>query len=378
MPEIAEAQSLLATLAETDEVKAADAQRQRRLHLQTAYGEATMMVKGFAAEETRAAFARAAELAGTTDDLSERFAALLGQFSAAATAGELRSAQELALTLLREAEEAGRTGEAAAAACGLGLTAYWQGDFVEARTRCERVLDVGRANPDPEDWGRYYDGGTHALSSLALTVWQLGEVERARDLMDEATRRAAEVGQIRVPLDALFYKSYLELWRGNPVATLSAAEDLEAIARKHGAMQYLNEAELHSGWARGRTTDPMAGAAQVQRVLAAFVQQGVKVNLGFYTGLLAQLEAETSGAESALARIDEAFRLSNEVEHRCSLPFLHRLRGEILLPLRLRRLSAALSPPQGSKARAVLSSWRRLLSQSCFNQLDAPPKRTAS
>ena len=52
----------------------------------------------------------------------------------------------------------------------------------------------------------------------------------------------------------------------------------------------------------------MAGAAQVRRVLAAFVDQGVKVNLGFYTGLLAQLEAETLGADSALARIDEAFR----------------------------------------------------------------------
>jgi hypothetical protein len=61
------------------------------------------------------------------------------------------------------------------------------------------------------------------------------------------------------------------------------------------------------------------------------VDQHVRVNLGFYTGLLAQLEAETPGADGALARIDEAFRLSEEVEHRCSLPFLHRLRGEILL-----------------------------------------------
>ena len=95
--------------------------------------------------------------------------------------------------------------------------------------------------------------------------------------------------------------------------------------------QYLAEAELHSGWARGRIDDPTAGAAQIRRVLAAFVDQGVKVNLGFYNGLLAELEAETLGADTALARIDEALRLSDEVEHRCSLPFLHRLRGEMLL-----------------------------------------------
>ena len=40
MPEIAEAQALLAALAETDEVKGSEAQRQRRLHLQIAYGNA--------------------------------------------------------------------------------------------------------------------------------------------------------------------------------------------------------------------------------------------------------------------------------------------------------------------------------------------------
>ena len=64
MPEIAEAQTLLAALAETEEVKAAEAQRQRRLHLQTAYGQAMMWSKGFAAEETKAAFARAARTRG--------------------------------------------------------------------------------------------------------------------------------------------------------------------------------------------------------------------------------------------------------------------------------------------------------------------------
>src|SRR6185437_9251181 len=97
------------------------------------------------------------------------------------------------------------------------------------------------------------------------------------------------------------------------------------------ASQRLADLEnTHLGWARGRINDPVAGSVQLRRVLSAFVDQGVRVNLGFCSGLLAGLEAKTLGSERALARIDEAFRLSNEVEHRCSLPFLHRLRGEIL------------------------------------------------
>ncbi|HZZ24332.1 MAG TPA: AAA family ATPase, partial [Roseiarcus sp.] len=95
MPEIAEAQALLAKLAETDEVKSAEGQRQRRLHLQTAYAQAIMWAKGFDAEETRAAFARASELAAKGDDFAERFAACHGQWTAALVRGEQRRVREL-------------------------------------------------------------------------------------------------------------------------------------------------------------------------------------------------------------------------------------------------------------------------------------------
>ena len=88
MPEIAEAQALLGTLADMDEVKSAEGQRQRRLHLQMAYGQAVMWSKGFATEEAKAAFERAAELAASTKDLSERFAALHGQWALVVMRGE--------------------------------------------------------------------------------------------------------------------------------------------------------------------------------------------------------------------------------------------------------------------------------------------------
>ena len=90
MPEIAEADALLAALADTAEVKAAEAQRQRRLHLQTAYGQAMLWSKGFAAEDTKVALAHAAELAGKSDGFAERFAACRGQWTICLARGELR------------------------------------------------------------------------------------------------------------------------------------------------------------------------------------------------------------------------------------------------------------------------------------------------
>ena len=45
MPEIAEAEALLAAFAETDEVKADMSRRHRLLHLQSSYGQAVMWKK---------------------------------------------------------------------------------------------------------------------------------------------------------------------------------------------------------------------------------------------------------------------------------------------------------------------------------------------
>ena len=123
MPEIAEAQALLAALAETEEVNAAEAQRQRRLHLQTQYGQAMMWAKGFAAEETRAAFSRATDLAANTGNFAARFAAGHGQWVTAVTLGEQRRARELASAFLKEAEDAGRVVEAGVARRGLAVAA---------------------------------------------------------------------------------------------------------------------------------------------------------------------------------------------------------------------------------------------------------------
>jgi hypothetical protein len=87
MPEIAEAQALLAALAETDEVKAEAAQRQRRLQLQVAYGNALIAARGYGAPETTEAFAKARDAAGK-DSGSERLAADFGLWVGSYLRGE--------------------------------------------------------------------------------------------------------------------------------------------------------------------------------------------------------------------------------------------------------------------------------------------------
>jgi predicted ATPase len=68
-----------------------------------------------------------------------------------------------------------------------------------------------------------------------------------------------------------------------------------------------------------------------RRALAAYTDQGNKFYLPFYRGLLAEIEAESEGAEEALARIGSALVLAQETGEHWADAFLHRIRAQILL-----------------------------------------------
>ena len=89
MPEIAEAQALLAALAESDAIKAEAAQRQRLTQLHVAYGNALIAARGYGAPETTEAFARARESAHGDKDAPERLSADYGLWVGSYVRGDL-------------------------------------------------------------------------------------------------------------------------------------------------------------------------------------------------------------------------------------------------------------------------------------------------
>ena len=140
-PEIEQAE-VLAALAETDEVKNAAAARQRRLKLQTAYGQAMIWSKGFGSEETKTAFLRAQELAAGIDNAAEQFTILYGLWVGYLSRGEFAVGRETAEAFRREAEAAARIMETVIAGRILGLTCLWQGDFTQSQVNLLQALQL--------------------------------------------------------------------------------------------------------------------------------------------------------------------------------------------------------------------------------------------
>ena len=243
-----------------------------------------------------------------------------------------RHARKTAETYLREAEAEGRAMEASMARRALGVVSLFQGDLELARSYLERALADCDSERDAETrlvFGRDPEAGAAAF--LAVAVWHSGEVERARQLINRAIRRADELGHAASIVQAHDFQTVLESHRDDVPATLASADDLLRLAQNYGISVYAQQAQMYASWAHGRLLDPDAGASGLKQALAAYTAQGNKIGTPSFHGLLAELEAMTKSTDSALTLIDNGLRIAQETGEHWTDPYLHRLRGDILL-----------------------------------------------
>jgi predicted ATPase len=318
--------------------------------MQTSYGQALMWTKGFAAEETEAAFARVSDLAGRTENAAARFVAYYARCLRSIMRGEYRQAREIAETFLQDAELHARATEAGVARRMLGFVLLNQGDLKEARSVLERALED--CIPERDAGARFLfstDTEVSAAAYLALVEWHLGEVESARRSIDRAVRRSDELDHVAALADALRWKTGLECRRNDASATRVAADALLRLAEGHGIKTYADIGQIYAYWALGRLADPEAGAGRLRAALADFAAQGNRGGAPGYHGLLAELEAMTRGPDSALTVIDQGLAIAGETGGHFTDPYLHRLRGELLL----KRDPANPAPAEGAFQTAI-------------------------
>ena len=252
-PEISEAQVLLEVLAHTDEVKNATASRQRRLQLQTSYGQAMMWAKGYGAEETKAAFARARDFAANIGNFAERSAANYGHWANSHMRGEFNLARETAEIFLHEAMNEGRMPEASIAQRMLGFTSLFQGKFTKSRAHLEealRIYDPGWNNDNK--FRLSVEPGLAAMAYLAEVEWALGYVGRSRDLIDELVARSIEAAHVPTLANSYNVGAEHEMFRGEVDAAMEAGKVAFEYSREHQLGHYMPMATIFSGWARAR------------------------------------------------------------------------------------------------------------------------------
>jgi predicted ATPase len=332
-PEIEQAQMLLNALAETEQVKNAAAARQRRLKLQTSYGNALIAARGDSAPETTAAFGRARDLAAAVDDPMERLSAYYGLWVGSLSRGEADRMRAIAEVVLRDIEGRPQSPEAAMAYRLAGTTEWYLGNFELARAHLEQALamfDPQRGRDLTYRFGR--DIGVSATVFMALVLWPMGETDRALKFGEEALARAVASGHMLSKVYGHFQCALFHVARRDAAATAPLAEAVVKLAREHDMPLYNAYGEFLQPWAQWHLGDRNGGLlTAMRRGITACQEMDNAVYMTLLETALAETAADAGEIEAALASIDRVVALTERTGQRWNEADTHRVRGEIVL-----------------------------------------------
>jgi class 3 adenylate cyclase/predicted ATPase len=332
MSEIAEAQALLATLAESEEVRSEQARRQRLTQLQVAYGNALIAARGFGAPETTEAFSRARESASGDMDAPERLAVDFGLWAGSYARGELPSMRAQAAAFLRDIEARPDSPEAGVAHRAAGMTCWFAGEYAQARDHLERALALFQPGRDDDLAFRFGpDPGVAAMAYLAFASWPLGEVDRAISLIDRMQTRIADLTHVGTLALGRMLAALFELMRGDHARAAPNAFELARLARDHELPMWRAFGLFLGGWATAANGAIASGLEDMRRGVALLREQNVLVFDGLLKIALAEAEARAGDPDRAIAILDEVLARCNRIGFRAFEAEVHRARGEILL-----------------------------------------------
>ncbi|MBR0754582.1 AAA family ATPase [Bradyrhizobium jicamae] len=299
-----------------------------RLHLQIAYGRALRGSLGHSAPETVAAWTRARQIAADINDPFELAPIQSGLFNASLTHGELAPMRELAAAIASTADRRPDSPLASIIAhYASGVTAWFGGEYLNARLHLEQALAVYDAEPNPA----IFKASTLDLPSvikrfLALVLWPLGKIERSRWLAAEAVSAPGEKRAL-AQVNALVHGAVFEGLRGG---MLEAAETILALARDHAMPLYVAAGTHLSGLAKWRTGDRMEGLADMQRGWALLHENDCYLCEPFWGMHVALANAEAGQRETGLDILRNLIGWAEQTGQHWLDAELHRVRGDLL------------------------------------------------
>jgi len=115
--------------------------------------------------------------------------------------------------------------------------------------------------------------------------------------------------------------------RRDPQAVYDYAERLRALGTEHKLALYTGVGSIIRGWALCYQNRPKVGLRELRGGIDAFAALKVRLNLAYFTAVLAEACHRSGELEPALAAVEDADRLA---ERWCQSGILQ-LKGEILI-----------------------------------------------
>jgi predicted ATPase len=306
-----------------------DTERARQeLSVQNVLGGSLASAKGWGAAELEPVYARARELCAQIHDPALAFRALFGQWAMCHWKQEQDKALELADELLAAAEDAKDPAMLAAGNHARGNTLYQLGELGSAIQHEEKALALfDLRQPLP---ARLEGQRLDSLYVLYYGLHALGYPDRAwvksREMLEVAQRSSAPY----ILAQASCYAAYHNLTGGTPTAAQKHAEEAMALTEELGLATFSALAITCHGAALIAQRRYGEGIAEMRRGISAIRASGGRPHPRFLC-LLASGLGKVGRPQEGLQLLDDGFASIAKTGGQISSPYLHNVKGELLL-----------------------------------------------
>jgi len=238
------------------------------LDLHIVLGPALITVKGAAAPEVHAVYARAHDLVERLGDASRRFPVLWGLWFINYTMGRYQAARAAGQQLLDDALGGDDSGRLIEAHHALWPTLLAMGESAAAVPHMERgiaLYDKQRHASQPSMYAGH-DPGVCCRYQLSLTRWLLGYPDAGIAVLRDAMRLSEELQHAQTTTVTLWFETTLNALRGDRKAAAQSAERLAAITGAYGFAPWTDIAVVASQAPLGGRLDA-ASLSEIHRRL---------------------------------------------------------------------------------------------------------------
>ena len=271
-------------------------------------------------EDVRAALVRAVELARVLARHDDEVRLLGHLNSFLIRTGDFSGALELAQRSFVETRSGGTLGSVRVEWM-LGLAHHVRGNQALAQEHLEGALR--RAVPSNEE-------PTHALLTLARTLWLRGQADRAataaRSIIDNIATLSHPVDRVRVPI----YLAPIFIWRGEWSEAERLVDMLAEHVNRHSLFSHRALATALRGELLVRTGRPREGCSLLRKAASTLSADRHLALSTVLAGVLAEGLAATGFHGDALDTVERAILEAERRNGTWDLPELLRVKGSIL------------------------------------------------
>ena len=316
---------LLQTLPDSPE----RARQELTLHLSLAVP--LVAIKGQAASEVESVYIRARDLCQQVGDTSQLIPVLWGLYRWYGGRAEYRRARAMVDHLMRLAAELQDPLLYVGAHRALGAHAFYQGEFVSARTHLEQsIAHYASTQQHSEVFHYATDHGVTCRALLSWTLWVLGYPDQAAVQNHEMLALAQNLSHLPTLAFALEGAALFHQFRREIEATQQQARAILLLASEQGFTYFAAVGQLLQGWAQRDADAHEASIKQMHQGLAAHRATEIEIFHPYFLGLLADVYGRAQQTTAGLTLLIEALALVDKTGQRFYEAELYRLKGELL------------------------------------------------